>query len=147
VDVISFHNTSHLLREGADNFVSGFFIPGLTPVDGTRVRGYMYSVCEDKYYGFLTCPIGLKMGDYLSNIFVHGLEVEGGRLTNSEFGRLKGPATVMEFDLVRDEKGTKATKAIVLKPAPKAAVVPAVALPEPSAQEATVELTVLGYDI
>lgn len=117
VDVISFHNTSAKLRDAADNYVSGFLLPGLLPAKNGRLRGFMHTVDEEKYFGFLTVQNSLQLHDLEQDIFCHGKEVEGGILTNREFARLKGNKRIVEFTSVADDQGRKrAVNVNVLRP-------------------------------
>ncbi len=107
VDVISFHNSSSKLRQAADNFISGFLLPGLIPAENDRQRGFLHTVNEEKYFGFLTVQNNLRLHDIDQNVFCHGKEVEGGILTNWEFSRLKGNTHIIEFDPGEDDMGRK----------------------------------------
>jgi cold shock CspA family protein len=119
VDVIAFHNASHMIREAADVFLSGFLVPGLLPAENGRSRGFLHTLYEDKYYGFVTMQTGFLPDEAASDVFLHGKDLEGGALSNKEFARLKGGASILEFDLTRDEKGRKAVNATVLRPNPE----------------------------
>jgi uncharacterized LabA/DUF88 family protein/cold shock CspA family protein len=116
VDVLAFHNVSHHLRESADNYLSGFLVPGLMPAENGRSRGYLHTVYEDKFYGFLTLQAGLRLDDTSNDVFCHGKDVEGGGLSNREFARLKAVGATLDFDLAKDEKGRKAVNVTVLRP-------------------------------
>ncbi len=59
VEVIGFHNVSHELREAADNYLSGFLIPGLLPIhvtnpdeEGQWQRGTVANFNQDRGFGF-----------------------------------------------------------------------------------------------
>ncbi|MHC4779058.1 MAG: LabA-like NYN domain-containing protein [Planctomycetota bacterium] len=117
VDVISFHNASGKLREAADNFVSGFLLPGLHSADTERFRGYLHRVDEEKYFGFITLQRSLKLHDIDQDIFCHGRELEGGTLSNRDFSRLRGNRRILEFQTAQDDKGRRrAVNVSLLKP-------------------------------
>ncbi|MHC4597774.1 MAG: LabA-like NYN domain-containing protein [Planctomycetota bacterium] len=117
VDVISFFNTSGKLREAADNFISGFLLPGLLPSENGRQRGYLHRVDEEKYFGFITEQKSLKLHDTDQDIFCHGREVEAGVLGNRDFARLRGNRTILEFQTATDDKGRhRAVNVSVMKP-------------------------------
>ena len=114
VDVIAFHNASKELRETADNFCSGFLLPGLIPTEAARKRGFMHVVNEEKFYGWLTAQVSLRLSDVEQDIFCHGSEVEKGILSNDDFAALKTRESVLEFDVVTDEQGRKSAKNVIL---------------------------------
>lgn len=116
VDVIGLHFCSRELREAADHFVSGFLIPDLLPVPEGRVRGLLTAVNEEKYFGWLSVFRSLKLDDIDREIFVHGNDLEGGRMTNERFAILREQQTVIDFELVEDERGRRAVNAVVLRP-------------------------------
>jgi uncharacterized LabA/DUF88 family protein/cold shock CspA family protein len=117
VDVLAFHNASFKLRQAADNFVSGFLLPGLLPAKNDRLRGFLHTVDEEKYFGFITVQTSLHLHEIEQDIFCHGRDVEGGTLSNREFSRLKGNNRVLEFTAVEDEKGRRrAANVTVLRP-------------------------------
>ncbi|MHC5039371.1 MAG: LabA-like NYN domain-containing protein [Planctomycetota bacterium] len=117
VDVVAFFNASGRLRETADNFISGFLLPGLIPSENGRIRGFMHTVNEEKYFGFLTTQKGLQLHDIDQDIFCHGRDVEGGILSNREFSRLKGITRILEFQTVVDDLGRRrAVNVTVVRP-------------------------------
>jgi hypothetical protein len=118
VDVVAFHNVSRELREAADNFCSGFLIPGLVPVDDGKMRGYLHMVNEEKYFGWLTVMNGLGVSDVAQDIFCHGNDLENGSLTNRQFAELKGSHNVIEFTVSEEQKGRRAVRATRLRLAP-----------------------------
>lgn len=107
VDVIAFHNGSHKLREAADNFLSGFLLPGLLPTEEGRTRGFLHTANEEKYFGFVTVRNSLDLDDVDQDIFCHGREVDGGLLSNRDFSRLKGNHHILEFETATDDMGRR----------------------------------------
>jgi len=100
VDVLSFANTSSQLKEEADNYFSGFLLPGLVRDDGDRrQRGTMHFVDEVKGYGFITTRTGFGAGDVRDDIFCHirDFSRRGGQVTNQEFAALRTNGAVLEF--------------------------------------------------
>jgi len=116
VDVIGLHFCSRELRETADHFVSGFLIPDLLPVPDNRVRGILTAVNEEKYFGWLSILNSLDLDDVDSEIFIHGNDLEGGRINNDRFGALREQQAVIEFELLEDSRGRRAVNAVVLRP-------------------------------
>lgn len=109
VDLLAFGNVSFALRREVDYFFSGFMVPQLLPPptnpDGTeRRRGVMYSVLEDKGYGFLQSRTGMGTDDFHADIFCHICDFKY-RIDNDSFARLKTYERVLEFDLVRQPDG------------------------------------------
>jgi uncharacterized LabA/DUF88 family protein len=128
VDVVAFHNVSRELREAADNFCSGFLLPRLLPVDDGRLRGYLHTVNEDKYFGWLTVMTGLGVADVAQDIFLHGNDLDEGRLSNRQFAELKGSHNVIEFSVSDEQKGRRAMRATRLRPVDAASPPPPRAL-------------------
>ena len=116
VDVIGLHFCSRELRETADNFISGFMIPELIPAPEGRQRGILTAVNEDKYFGWISIYKSLDLDDVDREIFIHGNDLELGRLTNERFSEIRDQQAVIDFDLVVDERGRRAINAYVLKP-------------------------------
>lgn len=138
VDVLAFHHASRELREAADNFCSGFLVPGLVPLDDGRLRGYLHTVNEEKYFGWLTVMSGLGVADLAQDIFCHGNDLEGGSLSNRQFAELKGSHNVIEFSISEEQKGRRAVRATRLRlvEAPTAARRVAPVAPSPSVSPA-----------
>ncbi len=117
VEVVAFKNVSRMLRAEADLFMSGYLIPGLSPVDnskaewcqpGSRVRG----VCTrmmDEGYGFFRILSSLSdnlwitdtrqpNSPYISAFFL------GSRLPSGiRFEDMPSPDHVFEFTLTQVE--------------------------------------------
>ena len=56
VEIIGFNNVSHELKEAADNYLSGFLIPGLLPMQPereNRYRGVPVNYNQDRGFGFM----------------------------------------------------------------------------------------------
>lgn len=116
VDVIGLHFCSRELRETADHFVSGFLIPELLPVSAGRVRGMLTAVNEEKYFGWLSVLQSLELDDIDREIFIHGNDLDGGRMTNDRFAALREQHAIIDFELQEDERGRRAVNAFVLRP-------------------------------
>jgi uncharacterized LabA/DUF88 family protein/cold shock CspA family protein len=109
VDVLGFGNVSFALKREVDFFFSGFMVPQLLPAsnnpDGSeRHRGVMYSVLEDKGYGFLQKRTGMGIDDFQFDIFCHICDFKY-RIDNESFAKLKTYERVLEFDMVRQADG------------------------------------------
>lgn len=106
VDLISFANTSGELRREVDNHHSGFLIPGLLPIDGTRarMRGYMHFVHEQRGYGFITIRNGLGLTDVTDDVFCHINDFVQ-PIDNVAFAQLKTRRIVLEFELMENAEG------------------------------------------
>jgi uncharacterized LabA/DUF88 family protein len=116
VDVVGLHYCSRDLREAADYFISGFLIPDLIPAPEGRKRGILTAVNEDKYFGWITVFRSLHLDDVDREIFIHGKDLEQGRLPNERFSELRDQQAVVEFDLIIDDRGRRAVNACILRP-------------------------------
>ncbi|MFN3201524.1 MAG: NYN domain-containing protein [Bradymonadia bacterium] len=117
VDALGFHNVSRALRDAVDTYHSGFFVPELLPTTDDRLRGFMHSVDEEKYFGWITTWGDLSPESVSTDIFVHGNDVEGGTLSNGQFANLKVHQTPIEFTLdVNDEGQPRAVDVKILRP-------------------------------
>jgi uncharacterized LabA/DUF88 family protein/cold shock CspA family protein len=116
VDVIGLHFCSRELREAADHFISGFLIPDLIPVQEHRTRGLLTAVNEEKYFGWLSVYRSLNLDDIDREIFIHGNDLEGGRISNERFAALRDQQAIIDFEMVEDERGRRAVNAVVLRP-------------------------------
>ncbi len=116
VDVIGLHYCSRELKEAADHYVPGFLIPDLIPISPGRRRGILTAVNEEKYFGWLTIYRSLHLDDIDREIFIHGNDLETGRLSNERFSELRDHQSIIEFDLVEDERGKRAVNACLIKP-------------------------------
>lgn len=117
VEVVAFRNVSRLLRAEADLFLSGYLLPGLTPVErsqapwgeeGSRVRGMCYGT-RDEGYGFFRVlkevsddlwitDTRLPESPYLSAFFP-----ASGLPAGVRFEDLPSPDHVFEFTLAKEE--------------------------------------------
>ncbi|HKY33049.1 MAG TPA: NYN domain-containing protein [Candidatus Polarisedimenticolia bacterium] len=116
VDLLSFSNTSSELRRTVDFHFSGYLVPGLLPSkEGTRLRGQLHAVNEEKGYGFLTVRTGMSVDDLRDDVFLHinDFQGPGGRpVDNNTFALLKTRETILEFELVTQPDGkARAVKA------------------------------------
>ncbi len=116
VDVIGLHYCSRELREAADHFISGFLIPELISLPEGRMRGLLTAVNEEKYFGWLTIYRSLNLDDVDREIFIHGNDLENGRLSNERFSALRNQQAVIDFTLQEDERGRRAINAFILRP-------------------------------
>jgi uncharacterized LabA/DUF88 family protein/cold shock CspA family protein len=116
VDVIGLHYCSRELREVADHYISGFLVPDLIPTPENRQRGLLTAVNEEKYFGWITIFRSLHLDDVDREIFIHGNDLEQGRLSNDRFSALRGKQAVIDFEMVEDEKGRRAVNACILRP-------------------------------
>ncbi len=116
VDVIGLHYCSRELRETADHFISGFMIPDLIPVQEGRYRGILTAVNEEKYFGWLSIFRSLNLDDIDREIFIHGNDLEEGRLSNERFSILRNQQAIIDFELQEDERGRRAVNAFILRP-------------------------------
>ena len=109
VDLLSFANTSADLKEEVDGYVCGFLVPGLVRQegDGTRLRGVLHAVDEDRGYGFITVRTGLKDEEQRDDVFCHISDFSRGdaMVSNSEFAALKANGSIVELDLENQADG------------------------------------------
>lgn len=111
VDLVSFGNTSKVLKQEVDNHHDGFLVPGLLPVEDAaagRNRGTMISINEEKGYGFLALRTGLGVSDYRYDVFCHISDFKGSddqAVSNEYFAGLKARNAVVEFDLTEGPGG------------------------------------------
>jgi uncharacterized LabA/DUF88 family protein/cold shock CspA family protein len=110
VDLLSFANTSRLLRQEVDYYFSGFLVPGLVAdaANGDRKkRGVMYSVNEAKGYGFLSVRTGFGPTDFQSDIFLHIRDFTRNEETvdNAHFALLKTREAILEFEIEQQAGG------------------------------------------
>lgn len=117
VEVLAFRNVSRALRAEADLFLSGYLLPGLTPVEaseapwgeeGSRVRGVCYGTREEGY-GFFRVLTGIsdelwitdtrQPGSPYMSVFFHAGALPG----NVRFEDLPSPEHIFEFTLVQEE--------------------------------------------
>lgn len=116
VDVIGLHYCSRELREVADHFISGFLVPDLIPAPEKRKRGLLTAVNEEKYFGWISMFRSLHLDDMDREIFIHGNDLDQGRLSNERFSTLREQQAVIDFELVEDEKGRRAINACIVRP-------------------------------
>ena len=116
VDVICLHYCSRELKQAADHFISGFLIPELIHSPEGRKRGILTAVNEEKYFGWITIYKSLNLDDIDREIFLHGNDLEGGRLGNEQFSELREQQAIIDFDLIVDERGRRAVNAAILRP-------------------------------
>ena len=111
VDLVSFGNTSTVLKHEVDNHHDGFLVPGLLPGDeaaGNRMRGVMVSVNEEKGYGFLAMRSGLGPDDVRFDVFCHIKDFQGQDglpVSNEQFAGFKSRGTIIEFDMAEGPGG------------------------------------------
>lgn len=111
VDLLSFANTSRELREEADRHFNGLLVPGLLPQPETaseRMRGILHAVVEEKGFGFITAPTGLRPEEVRDDIFLHVTDIDmagGPPMNPTEFGTLKTRERVLDFRLEEQDDG------------------------------------------
>jgi uncharacterized LabA/DUF88 family protein/cold shock CspA family protein len=108
VDVLAFANISSELKDEADNFVSGFLVPGLVrEEDETRMRGTIHYVDEPKGFGFITARTGFKPTDVRDDIFCHIRDFtrRGMTVSNQEFAALRTNGAILEFNIEQQPDG------------------------------------------
>lgn len=128
VDVLGFKNVSHLLKNEADVFFSGYLVPNLLPVqdehghplnnkhwgeEESYVRGVCYTYNKDKKFGFLRVLQSIDEGLWITDsrkknspyksIFFHGSNLPD----NLDTG-LPNRNQIFEFKLEMSEKGLQA---------------------------------------
>lgn len=121
VELIGFRNVSERLRLGADQFVSGYLVPGLLPVqNGTgvgwgdiesRVRGICYDFRADRGFGFLRFIRSIdgamwitdtrQEGSAFDTAFVHASELEKAKV---DIETLPSRDLILEFELTSGKK-------------------------------------------
>ena len=107
VDLLSFANTSYELQREVDYYLSGFLIPGLVPsnqAEEDRRRGILYSVNEDRGYGFISVRNGLGVNEVRHDVFCHINDFRH-PIDDRNFANLKTHETILEFDLITQEDG------------------------------------------
>jgi len=75
VEVLAFKNVSHILRNEADVFTSGYLVPELSPIENQYkdtekrkiVRGVCYSFFPDKGFGFMRFMKNLSGGLWITD--------------------------------------------------------------------------------
>ena len=121
VEVMGFKGISERLRLAADQFTSGYLIPGLLPVQSStgvawgevesRVRGICYDFRVDRGFGFLRFVKNIEgamwitdtrlEGSAYDTAFVHASELEKAKV---EIESLPSRDIVLEFDLAMGKK-------------------------------------------
>jgi uncharacterized LabA/DUF88 family protein/cold shock CspA family protein len=108
VDILAFGNASGELVREADFFFSGFLVPGLIDMPNdttkTRYRGILYSVNEDRGFGFLGIRRGLRSDDVQYDIFCHITDFKE-HIDSKQFAEFKTKEEILEFDIVEQQDG------------------------------------------
>ena len=122
VDLLSFSNTSEILRCEVDNHFSGYLVPGLLPSidNSSRIRGVMHVFNEEKGFAFLAVRTGLGVLDIRDDVFCHISDFrhrDGRVVTDQSFAQLKTQQKIIEFELVERSDGkVKAVNATEFDP-------------------------------
>ena len=122
VDLLSFSNTSEILRCEVDNYFSGYLVPGLLPsIDNSSLkRGVMHVFNEEKGFAFLALRTGLGVLDIRDDVFCHISDFrhrDGRTVTDQSFAQLKTQQKIIEFELVERSDGkVKAINATEFEP-------------------------------
>jgi hypothetical protein len=112
VDIVGFHNVSRNLKETADNFISGFVIPGLIPADQNRRRGYFGAIDTTRNFAFVSCFKVFDLHD-TEDVYLNGRDLDNA--PPNAWMKLKLSHAVVEFEQVENEKGLRAVKASILE--------------------------------
>ncbi len=110
VDLLSFSNTSSELRHEADNYFSGYLVPGIlsSKNNSSRVRGIMNIFNEEKGFAFLAVRTGLGVLDVRDDVFCHISDFrhrDGRPVTDQSFAQLKTSGQILEFELIERSDG------------------------------------------
>ncbi|WP_185658112.1 MULTISPECIES: NYN domain-containing protein [unclassified Burkholderia] len=124
VEVLGFDNVPFELRDTADQFISGYLVPGLLPVRdaaaglsawgqvGSRVRGVCNRFEPDDGYGFIAFWATLPDTPLLAAAETSPAYFRGSSLQDpSVLSRLPSRNTILEFDLAMPAKQTGAPEA------------------------------------
>ncbi|WP_319000557.1 NYN domain-containing protein [Burkholderia arboris] len=124
VEVLGFDNVPLELRDAADQFISGYLVPGLLPVRdaasgspawgqvGSRVRGVCNRFEPDDGYGFIAFWAALPDTPLLAAAETSPAYFRGSSLQDpSIVARLPSRSTILEFDLAMPAKHTGAPEA------------------------------------
>jgi len=113
VEVLAFKNVSHILRNEADVFTSGYLVPELSLIENQHkdneerkiVRGVCYSFFQDKGFGFMRFMKSLSGGLWITDsrksespydtAFVHSSQIQESIDTSS----LPNREQIFEFEI------------------------------------------------
>ncbi|MEO1021661.1 MAG: NYN domain-containing protein [Bacteroidota bacterium] len=131
VELVGFDNVSSALKKSVDNYISGYLIPGILPVEspyqwgitGSRVRGVCYDFSQSDGYGFMRFLTRVDNNLWITDsrddespyntVFAHISQFE----ENLDSNYLPSRDLIFEFDLTENDKGHIAEN-IVLVSAP-----------------------------
>lgn len=110
VEVIGFNNVSQELRETADNYLSGFLIPGLLPMpsDGVnRQRGIPINYNQERGFGFIRYYVLGTDGLNTETVFFH---CSKSNVANDAM--FMDSNNIFEFDIVQNPENNNRTEAV-----------------------------------
>lgn len=124
VEVLGFDNVPLELRDAADQFISGYLVPGLLPVRdaaagspawgqvGSRVRGVCNRFEPEDGYGFIAFWAALPDTPLLAAAETSPAYFRGSSFQDpSILARLPSRSTILEFDLATPAKHAGAPEA------------------------------------
>ena len=133
VEAVAFQNVSSNLKREVDQFMSGYLIPNLLPIEGadvkkpwgevgSRVRGICYTYNQTKKFGFMRYIASIAPGLWITDTrkpespygtaFAHETSFD----SSVDLNQLPSRDLIFEFDLVKGEKGMQASKVAKIYP-------------------------------
>ncbi|BDD88985.1 NYN domain-containing protein [Desulfofustis limnaeus] len=109
VEVIGFNNVSSELREVADNYLSGFLIPGLLPMSSEaagRKRGIPVNYNPDRGFGFLRYYKLTSSGLRAETVFFHC-----SKSTVPHDSAFLDATNIFEFSIIQNPENNNRTEA------------------------------------
>lgn len=109
VEVIAFNNVSSELKEEADNFLSGFLVPGLLPIqqEGTDWhRGFPINYNADRGFGFMRYYTLQENGLQAESVFFHC-----SKSTSTSDSLFHDSNNIFEFKIVANPDNNNKTEA------------------------------------
>ncbi len=110
VEVIGFNHVSNDLKEAADNFLSGFLIPGLLPISAqngeNRQRGIPINYNPDRGFGFMRYYSLEPEGLLPQSVFFHCSKAQD--VSDSLF---LDSSNIFEFNIVKNPDNSGRTEA------------------------------------
>lgn len=115
VEVIGFNHVSNELKETADNFLSGFLIPGLLPISSqngeNRQRGIPINYNPDRGFGFMRYYSLSSEGLVPHSVFFHC-----SKAPDVADGLFLDPSNIFEFTIVKNPDNNSRTEAWDIRP-------------------------------
>jgi hypothetical protein len=110
VEVIGFNHVSNELKEAADNFLSGFLVPGLLPIvtqnGENRQRGIPINYNSDRGFGFMRYYRLKPEGLIAQSVFFHCSKAQD--VNDALF---LDSANIFEFTIVKNPDNSGRTEA------------------------------------